>query len=81
VRSSQTDLVRWVAALTGLDVLDAYQLVAQGGAAVVGNVCDPNYTMLAGFPKNLLPGAGIYDGVHERLRATPLPPGAGAGAR
>jgi acetamidase/formamidase len=72
-RISQHDLVQWVSELTGLATLDAYQLVAQAGTAPVGNVCDPNYTMLARMPKALLRGAAAYEGVHERLRATPRP--------
>ncbi|GGK73735.1 acetamidase/formamidase family protein [Mangrovihabitans endophyticus] len=73
-RISQHDLVTWTADLTGLDTLDAYQLVAQAGTALVGNVCDPNYTMLAALPKHLLPDATtVYGGVHQRLRAVPVP--------
>jgi amidase len=68
-RISQHDLVGWTAELTGLDTLDAYQLVAQAGSAPVGNVVDPNYTMLARLPKQLLPdAAAIYGGTHRRLR-------------
>jgi amidase len=67
-RISQHDLVTWVAGLTGLDVLDAYQLVSQIGEAPVGNVCDTNYTMLAKVPKRYLGGAEAYEGVHRRLR-------------
>lgn len=79
-RISHHDLVRWVAELTGLSALDAYQLVSQAGTAPVGNVCDPNYTMLAHIPKALLGGTVAYGGVHERLRATPRPV-SGFGAR
>ncbi|MFB9238648.1 acetamidase/formamidase family protein [Plantactinospora siamensis] len=68
-RISQHDLVTWVAALAGLDLLDAYQLVSQAGTAPVGNVCDPNYTMLAGIPKRYLGRTSAYEGVHARLRA------------
>ncbi|HET6482006.1 MAG TPA: acetamidase/formamidase family protein [Actinoplanes sp.] len=79
-RISQHDLVGWTAQLTGLDALDAYQLVAQAGTAPVGNVVDPNYTMLASLPKHLLRGADLYGGTHERLRATPHPDATGTGA-
>jgi amidase len=68
-RISQHDLVTWIADLVGLDVLDAYQLVSQAGEAPVGNVCDPNYTMVARVDKRYLGGATAYEGVHERLRA------------
>ncbi|RJL34429.1 acetamidase/formamidase family protein [Bailinhaonella thermotolerans] len=68
-RISQHDLVTWTSALTGLELLDAYQLVSQAGQAPVGNVCDTNYTMLAKLPKDYLGAAVPYDGVHARLRA------------
>src|SRR5690348_12374497 len=67
-RISQHDLVTWVSALTGLDELDAYQLVSQAGEAPVGNVCDTNYTMVAKIAKQYLGGATAYDGVHAQLR-------------
>jgi acetamidase/formamidase len=69
-RMSQHDLVTWTASLTGLDVLDAYQLISQAGTAPVANVCDPNYTMLAKLQKRYLPAAPAYEDVHARLRAT-----------
>ncbi|MEU6798718.1 acetamidase/formamidase family protein [Nonomuraea wenchangensis] len=68
-RISQHDLVTWTAELTGLDTLDAYQLVSQAGEAPVGNVCDTNYTMVAKLPKAYLGGPGVYESAHERLRA------------
>jgi len=67
-RISQHDLVTWVSALTGMDELDAYQLVSQAGEAPVGNVCDTNYTMVAKIAKQYLGGATAYDGVHAQLR-------------
>jgi acetamidase/formamidase len=69
-RMSQHDLVTWTADLVGLDVLDAYQLISQAGTAPVGNVCDPNYTMLAKVEKQYLGAALAYEGIHDRLRAT-----------
>jgi acetamidase/formamidase len=68
-RISQHDLVTWTAELIGLDTLDAYQLISQAGEAPVGNVCDPNYTLLASVDKRYLGAASAYDGVHARLRA------------
>jgi amidase len=68
-RISQHDLVTWTADLVGLDVLDAYQLVSQAGEAPVGNVCDPNYTMVAKVAKSYLGGSAGYGGVHANLRA------------
>jgi amidase len=68
-RISQHDLVTWVAELTGLELLDAYQLVSQAGRAAPGNVCDPNYTMHAAVDKAILAGARVYRDAHARLRA------------
>ncbi|PSK66689.1 Formamidase [Micromonospora sp. MH33] len=68
-RIAHRDLVAWASAMTGLDELDAYQLVSQAGRAPIGNVCDPNYTVLAAVDKALLPApAAAYAGVHARLR-------------
>ncbi|GAA1969313.1 acetamidase/formamidase family protein [Microbacterium deminutum] len=68
-RISQRDLVGWTSDLTGMDVLDAYQLVSQMGLAPAANVCDPNYTMVAKLPKWTLKDAQAFGGAHSRLRA------------
>jgi amidase len=68
-RISQHDLVGWTAELTGLDELDAYQLLGQAGEAAVANVCDPNYTMVAKIAKSYLGGSVGYGGAHANLRA------------
>ena len=69
-RISQKELVDWTSDLTGLDTLDAYQLVSQLGLSPAANVCDPNYTMVAKLPKWALKSASAYGGVHARLRAS-----------
>ncbi len=66
-RISQHDMVGWTAGLTGLELLDAQQLVSQAGLAPTGNVVDTNYTMVAKLPKTVLNGATVWDGVHARL--------------
>ncbi|BCJ55317.1 amidase [Actinoplanes sp. NBRC 14428] len=68
-RAAHRDLVEHVSAMTGLDALDAYQLVSQAGRAHVGNVVDENYTIAAAIDKELLGGAQPYLGAHRRLRA------------
>ncbi|MFI7227874.1 acetamidase/formamidase family protein [Nonomuraea angiospora] len=68
-RISQHDLVTWTSELTGLDTLDAYQLVSQAGQAPVGNVCDTNYTMVAKLPKAYLGRPAVYESAHARLRS------------
>jgi hypothetical protein len=68
-RISQKELVDWTSDLTGMDSLDAYQLVSQLGLAPAANVCDPNYTMVAKLPKWAIGSAEAYGGAHRRLRA------------
>jgi acetamidase/formamidase len=68
-RIAHTELVHWVAELTGLSKLDAYQLVAQGALTPIANVVDTAYTVVAKLPKNLLRGTQAMQGTHARLRA------------
>jgi acetamidase/formamidase len=68
-RISQKELINWTRDLTGLDALDALQLVSQMGLSPAANVCDPNYTMVAKLPKWTLNEAQAYGGVHKKLRA------------
>jgi acetamidase/formamidase len=67
-RIAAADMVGWVSSVTGLDALDAYQLVTQAIEAPLANVCDTNYTSLVKLPKRYLPGATTMDGAHTRLR-------------
>ena len=67
-RAAHHDLVRLVTDLTGLELLDAYQLVSQAGRAHIGNVVDAEYTIAAALDKHLLDGAQPYQGCHQRLR-------------
>ena len=68
-RVAQSELVHWVAAETGMSVLDSYQLVSQGVRSPVANVVDTTYMMVAKLPKSLLPGVEPLQGTHHRLRA------------
>jgi amidase len=54
-RIAQVELIEWLVADYGFDKLDAYQVVSQGGITRVANVVDPNYTVVAKFPKSALP--------------------------
>ena len=67
-RIAHSQLVHWVVELTGLSVMDAYQLVTQTAQTPVANVVDPNYTVVAKIPKKYLPGVVPMAGAHERLR-------------
>lgn len=54
-RIAHVELIDWLVADYGFDKMDAYQIVSQAGSARVANVVDPNHTVVAKFPKKLLP--------------------------
>ena len=54
-RIAQVELIDWLVADYGFDRMDAYQIVSQAGVTRVANVVDPNYTVMAKFPKTALP--------------------------
>ena len=69
-RIAHSQLVRWVAADTGMSIPDAYQLVSQIATSRIANVVDPNYTIVAKAPKRYLPRSIPWmDGAHDRMRA------------
>jgi len=49
------EMVQWLVADHGFHPDDALQALSQLGRARVGNVVDPNYTVVAKFPKRFLP--------------------------
>ena len=53
-RIAVAGLVRWVAVRTGLDLMDAHQLVSQTCALRIGNVVNPAFTVLCSVPKSVL---------------------------
>jgi amidase len=54
-RIAQVELIEWLVDEYGFDKMEAYQVVSQAGHTRVANVVDPNYTVMAKFPKRLLP--------------------------
>lgn len=54
-RIAHVELVEWLEHEYGFGRWDAYQLVSQVGEATVANIVDPNYTVVAKFPKRYLP--------------------------
>jgi amidase len=54
-RIAQVELIEWLVDEYGFEKLEAYQVVSQGGHSRIANVVDPNYTVVAKFPKKLLP--------------------------
>lgn len=68
-RIANAELVRWVAQLTGLHVMDAYQLCSQIAQVPVANVVDANYSVVVKAAKALLPAGDAFGGLHAELRA------------
>jgi acetamidase/formamidase len=54
-RIAHTELVLWLESDYGFDRWEALQLLSQVGRARIANVVDPNYTVVAKFPKRYLP--------------------------
>jgi amidase len=54
-RIAQVELIEWLVDEYGFERMEAYQVVSQGGHTRIANVVDPNYTVVAKFPKRLLP--------------------------
>lgn len=55
-RIAHVEMVKWLETEYGFDRWEALQLMSQVGTAQVANVVDPNYTVVARFPKRYLPG-------------------------
>jgi len=67
VRIAHTQLVHWVME-SGLSLTDSYQLVSQAATTRIGNVVDPNYTVVAKIAKRYLPLHDWMMGTHRKLR-------------
>ena len=67
-RIAQVELIEWLVDEYGFEKLEAYQVVSQGGRTRVANVVDPNYTVVAKFPKRLLPPKRDARGLQSRWR-------------
>lgn len=50
------ELVRWIAADTALDEIEAYHLLGQAVRLRPGNMVNPNYSVAAAIDRRLLPG-------------------------
>jgi len=55
VRLAYVELIRWLVDEYGFDKWEAYQVVSQIGTMRIGNVVDPNYTVVAKLPREYLP--------------------------
>jgi acetamidase/formamidase len=54
-RIAQVELIDWLVDDYGFERFDAYQIVSQAGVSRIANVVDPNFTIVAKFPKKFLP--------------------------
>ena len=55
LRIAHIELVKWLETEYGFNRWDAYELLGQLAESTVANVVDPNYTVVAKFPKKYLP--------------------------
>jgi amidase len=55
LRIAYVELIEWLVAEYGFDKIEAYQVASQAGVVRVANMVDPNYTVVAKFPKSALP--------------------------
>jgi acetamidase/formamidase len=55
LRIAYVELIEWLVADYGFEKMEAYQIASQAGVVRVANVVDPNYTVIAKFPKKYLP--------------------------
>ena len=55
MRIAYVELIEWLVADYGFEKMDAFQLASQLGVVRVANIVDPNYTVVAKFPKRHLP--------------------------
>ena len=54
VRIAQVELVKWLVDDYGFEKWEAFQVISQAVIMRIGNVVDPNYTVIAKFPKKYL---------------------------
>jgi acetamidase/formamidase len=55
MRIAYVELIEWLVAEYGFEKMEAFQVASQVGEVRVANIVDPNYTVVAKFPKRLLP--------------------------
>ncbi|MGD9497072.1 MAG: acetamidase/formamidase family protein [Armatimonadota bacterium] len=53
--AAHVELLAWLTQDHGFDRFEAYQVLSQVGSARIGNAVDPNYSVVARFPKRYLP--------------------------
>jgi amidase len=56
-RIAHVEMVKWLEAEYGFECWEALEVLSQVGSARVANVVDPNFTVVARFPKKYLPAS------------------------
>jgi amidase len=56
IRIALVEMVKWLVDDYGFEKWEAFQAMSQTATIRVGNIVDPNYTVVAKFPKDYLPG-------------------------
>jgi acetamidase/formamidase len=54
-RIAHVELIEWLVDEYGFEKMEAYQVLSQAATSRIANVVDPNYTVVAKFPKSALP--------------------------
>lgn len=54
LKIAHVELTKWLESEYEFDKWEAFQILSQVGSCRVGNVVDPNYTVVAKFPKKYL---------------------------
>ena len=54
IRIAEVELVKWLVDDYGFEKWEAFQVISQVATIRIGNVVDPNYTVVAKFPKKYL---------------------------
>jgi acetamidase/formamidase len=54
VRVAQVEMLNWLMRDYGFEKFEGWQILSQAGTMRIGNIVDPNFTVVAKFPKALL---------------------------
>lgn len=72
-RLAHVEVIEWLETEYGFDRWEAYQVLSQVGTSSVSNIVDPQYTVVAKFPKKYLPQPEAHSLFGEPLYAPAIP--------
>lgn len=72
-RLAHVEVIEWLEQEYGFDRWEAYQVLSQVGTSTVSNIVDPQYTVVAKFPKKYLPQPEAHSLFGEALYAVAIP--------